>query len=704
MSQRPPTSTRTRFARRVYLPFWLALLVCAGVLYFQVQQANTIYVQNARAEVSAKAATIRSKLEGIVQADVQLVRGLVAVVSANPDITQEEFSNVASWAIGDREQFLNLGVAPNFLLTMVHPQNERTKRVIGLNLLEDPVRRKIVEQARATGEMVFAGPIELIVGGSGFIGRFPIFDDSESEKAVTGMMSVVISADSVYEKAGLTGTENGLVLALRGQDGSGASGPVFFGDEEQFEKQSILLDIALPRGTWQLAAAPREGWSQPLGEVLRQRTIMLLAALVFVSSVFATCHIAEQRTHVIDTLKARERELKQHRADLQKAKTSAEAANRAKSEFLANMSHEIRTPMNGIMGMSEILEDMPLSDEAHQNVKLIRQSASGLLQVINDVLDISSLEAGRLQILEEDFDLRECVQTAVGLLRPVAEGKGLKLTIEFAADLPGRVHADDGRIRQVLINLIGNAVKFTSEGQVHVKVRPNVEKPDLLEFAIEDTGIGLTPDQMDRIFDRFTQADTSTTRNFGGNGLGLAISHHLVTMMGGRIGVRSEAGKGSCFFFSIQTKSVESGGEAPEVELDLELFAGLHVLIADDGATNRIVVKKYLSGLGLELSEAIDGNDAICKVQECPPDIVLMDMSMPEVDGLAATRWIRSLDIGQPVIIALTANAFESDRRACMEAGMDGFLAKPIRKRELLSAMHHEIACRESEESDSDAA
>ena len=175
MSQRPSTSARPKFARRVFLPFWLALLVSAGVLYFQVQQANTIYVQNARVEVSAKAATIRSKLEGIVQADVQLVRGLVAVVSADPEITQEEFSNVASWAIGDREQFLNLGVAPNFLFSMVHPQSERNRRVIVLNLLEDPVRRGIVEHARETGEMVFAGPIELIVGGAGFIGAIPDF-------------------------------------------------------------------------------------------------------------------------------------------------------------------------------------------------------------------------------------------------------------------------------------------------------------------------------------------------------------------------------------------------------------------------------------------------------------------------------------------------------------------------------------------------
>ena len=182
---------------------------------------------------------------------------------------------------------------------------------------------------------------------------------------------------------------------------------------------------------------------------------MLIAALIFVSSVFATCHIAQQRMNVIETLKAREQELEQHKEELQDAKTSAETANRAKSEFLANMSHEIRTPMNGIMGMSELLQDMSLSDEAQQNVSLIRDSAAGLLQVINDVLDISSLEAGKLQILEEDFDLRACVQTAVGLLRPVAEGKGLKLTVEVSPNVPTLVHADDGRIRQVLINLIG---------------------------------------------------------------------------------------------------------------------------------------------------------------------------------------------------------------------------------------------------------
>ena len=686
-------SIRSRLAWRAFLPFWFALVMSIAVIALQISQSKTIYLQNARADAAAEASVIRSKLEGIVQADMQLVRGLIALVSADPDITQEEFSGVASWAIGDREQFLNLGVAPGFVLSMVHPENERTKRVLGLNLLEDPVRKPVVEYMRETGEIVFAGPIDLIVGETGFIGRFPIFSSDGGVSAVNGIMSVVISADSIYEKSGLTDPGSGLVMALRGKNGTGAEGALFFGDESTFQNDPVLLDIVLPNGSWQLAAVPRAGWGQPLGEIAERYFLLISAALTFVLSTFAVCRIAAQRAKIIDELTLREKELQASKEQLQVAKNKADNASRAKSEFLANMSHEIRTAMNGIMGMSEILEDSDLPEDARENITLIRESATGLLQVINDVLDLSSLEAGKLTISPRDFRLRACVDSALKLIKPAAENKGIKLTLDYDPDLPVRVHADDGRLRQILMNLLGNAVKFTEQGEIAVRLRQSSEDAEKIEFCVSDTGIGMTEQQLHRVFERFAQADTSISRTYGGTGLGLAISQHMVTLMGGKISVLSQTGQGSVFTFTIKVQPAKAPPPKADQPADtfISQMAGKKVLIADDSRTNRIIASKHLAEMGLEVLEALDGEEAISVTMEQTPAIILMDMSMPKVDGLCATRRIRKLEIEQPRIIALTANAFARDRAACIEAGMDSFLSKPIQKRDLQAAVADQL-------------
>lgn len=389
-------------------------------------------------------------------------------------------------------------------------------------------------------------------------------------------------------------------------------------------------------------------------------------------------------------------ELREREVELKRAKELAEAASAAKSVFLANMSHEIRTPLNGVLGMAQALMQDDLTAEQRSKVVTLLDSGRTLMTVVNDILDLSKIETGKVSITPVDIDIRDGMERIIELFRPKADEKGIALSLQMDIDLPQRLRIDPVRTRQCLGNLISNAVKFTERGSVTVTARVTGRgDATQLEFAVADTGIGMSDEQVARLFQDFTQADDSIARRFGGTGLGLAITQRLARLMGGDVVVESTPDKGSVFrlHIAVSPATTQAPREDQQARSD-NVLPGHRVLLTDDNAVNRKVVQMFMKPFGVTVVEARDGAEALQRLAEETFDIVLMDIHMPVMDGCEAVRRIRSS--GQPwadvPVVALTADAMPGDNERYMRLGMNAYVAKPIDLRELFTAINSALS------------
>ncbi|MBI4473874.1 MAG: response regulator [Acidobacteria bacterium] len=477
----------------------------------------------------------------------------------------------------------------------------------------------------------------------------------------------------------------------------GAAGWLYFGTDQLMPRLLLLVILmGLNAGAARSLASVPVSYRSYVAATLVPLLVRFLTfpdgwALALITVTYALFLLNTARLHYADLQRLWQLifENEELVASLNAEKERAEAASQAKSHFLATMSHEIRTPMNGVIGMLQVLKESARSEEQKTQLEIASASADTLLRLLNDILDFSKIESGKLDFESITFPLRETVKDVAFLLSSRAAEKDLQLTLVLSPDLPAYVIGDPVRLKQVLLNLTGNAIKFTERGSVEISagVRESDGQTGTLQFKVRDTGIGIDAESQARLFQLFSQGDSSMSRRFGGTGLGLAISQRLVNQMGGHISVKSEKDHGSEFSFDIRLPIGSASSAIPESERPLSLMTG-RVLVVDDDPVNQDVIKLLVQSLGIRCSIVNNGAASVELATRGDWDAVLMDCQMPGMDGLEATRVIRRGLAGKPLpIIALTANALSGDREACIAAGMDDFLAKPVRREELRACL-----------------
>ena len=709
-----------------FLPYFSASLtvgIVLGITWLIDHSEQQRFQQQNRAAVLNQLSTVRARIEGKLNQKLFITQGLFAYVSAiNPNLNQQEFESLAKVMAAQQPNIAGISLYKNNVITHLYPLKGNEK-AIGYNPMKIPGEREAFQKAIDTRKTVVAGPVIGIASGvPTFISRTPIFltppNAAPASGSYWGMVAVGFDQNPLLQEAGLLDPDANLQYAIRGKDGLGADGEIFFGDAKIFQGEPVTLEVTLPNGSWQLAAIPVRGWakSDPISQWfwLGGGLLAVLAGgLVFIL-VSAPAQLRKVVERATAALRESEEALLQANADLQRL-------DKLKDEFLANTSHELRTPLNGIIGIAESLMDGvtgSLPQATRFNLSLIVSSGRRLATLVNDILDFSKLKHETIELQLKPVEMRSLGEVVLTLCQPLIGQKKLQLINRISPDLPA-VNADENRMQQILHNLVGNAIKFTDSGMIEISAELTGEGNPNSQMAItiSDTGIGIPEDKHDRIFESFEQADGTTARQYGGTGLGLAITKTLVELHGGKIGVESTLGAGSRFTFTLPlSQGLNTGmlkGESSPQPTNLQLanlqLANLQpinlqpttlqpttsdgstfqILIVDDEPVNRQVFTNYLSLQNYTISQASNGLEALELLESgFKPDLILLDVMMPRLTGYEVTRKIRETwQANELPILLLSAKNQVSDLVVGLDVGANDYLTKPISKDELLARL-----------------
>ncbi|MBD1939528.1 ATP-binding protein [Microcoleus sp. FACHB-68] len=721
--------------RKIHLlPYFAAsfafvmVLGVTGVLDYSEQKR---FQEQHRATALSELSAVRARLEGALNQRLFLERGLVAYVSAiNPDIDQKQFESLAEVIVARQRGIRSVALYKNLVVTHLYPL-AGNEAAIGFEPMSIPEEREAIERAIRTRKTVVAGPIDLVPQGVAFISRTPVFLTPPGQAPESGdfwgMVGIIIDKNTLLQDAGLIDPSAKLHYTIRGKDGLGDTGEVFFGDEKIYQQDPVILSVTLPNGSWQLAAVPAQGWPSqaPISKWLKLGggVLALVAGGLVYILVRWPAKLQEAVARATGALKNSEAALMAANAELQHL-------DRIKDEFLANTSHELRTPLHGMIGIAESMIDGAtgqLSELQQQNLLMIAQSGHRLNTLVNDLLDFSKLKHKNIELQLKPVGMREITEVVLTLSKALVGKKNLQLINKISPDLP-MANADENRVQQILYNLIGNAIKFTQSGIVEISAE--LVKKDLavsstnsqLAITVSDTGIGIPKDKLDRIFESFEQADGSTAREYGGTGLGLTVTKQLVELHNGEIWVESTPGVGSRFTFTLpasveerklereeQETSSQTHSPIPAVSHPPSLAAGFQssqlsifhpesvsqfkILIVDDEPVNLQVLVNHLSLQNYAIIQAANGIEALAAFEKgFQPDLVLLDVMMPKMTGYEVCRELReNFPAHELPIVLLTAKNQVADLVEGLDAGANDYLTKPISKYELLARIKTHI-------------